>query len=189
MSSEQVLVEDYCQQFPAHAGGGLAFGADGNLYATGSDGSTAQFWDYGQTGTPANPCGDPPGGVGANLTPPTSEGGRLRAQDLRTTGDPVGLAGSLIRINPSTGAAASGNPLAGNPDPNAKRILAYGLRDATHIAVRPGTNDVWLADRGGGYWEEFNRVSSAELGAQLRLALLRGLRHPEAQRRAGPEHL
>ena len=58
--SEQVLVEDYCQQYPAHAGGGLAFGADGNLYASGSDGSTSAFWDYGQTGTPANPCGDPP---------------------------------------------------------------------------------------------------------------------------------
>ena len=156
-----MLVEDYCQQFAAHGGGGLAFGADGNLYATGSDGSTAQFWDYGQAGTPANPCGDPPGGVGANLTPPTSEGGRLRAQDLRTTGDPAGLDGSLIRINPSTGAAASGNPLAANTDPNAKRILAYGLRDATNLAIRPGTNDVWLADRGGGYFEEINRVSSA----------------------------
>ena len=78
MSSEQVLVEDYCQQFAAHGGGGLAFGADGNLYVSGSDGSTAQFWDYGQKGSPVNPCGDPPGGVGAALTPPTSEGGRLR---------------------------------------------------------------------------------------------------------------
>jgi glucose/arabinose dehydrogenase/PKD repeat protein len=160
-TGEQVLVEDYCQQFPAHAAGGLAFGADGNLYATGGDGSTAQYWDYGQAGTPANPCGDPPGGVGANLTPPTSEGGRLRVQDLRTAGDPVGLDGSLIRINPSTGAAASGNPLAANTDPNAKRILAYGLRDSTNLAIRPGTNDVWLVDRGGGYFEEINRVSSA----------------------------
>ena len=158
MSSEQVLVEDYCQQYPAHAGGGLAFGADGNLYATGGDGSTSAFWDYGQTGTPANPCGDP---GGPTPTPPTSEAGRLRAQDLRTTGDPTGLDGSLIRINPATGAAASGNPLASSSDANAKRILAYGFRDATEIAIRPGTNDVWVADRGGGYWEEFNRVASA----------------------------
>ena len=61
MSAEQILVEDYCQQYPAHAAGGLAFGADGNLYAGGGDGSTSAFWDYGQTGTPANPCGDPGG--------------------------------------------------------------------------------------------------------------------------------
>ena len=157
--SEQVLVEDWCQQFASHGGGGLGFGADGNLYVASSDGSTSLFWDYGQKGSPTNPCGDPPGGVGAALTPPTSEGGRLRSQDLRTSGDPTGLTGSLIRINPSTGAPASGNP--SGPDTNAKRIIAYGLRDATHIAVRPGTNDVWLSDRGGGYWEEINRVTSA----------------------------
>ena len=47
------------------------------------------------------------------------------------------------------------------PDTNAKRILAYGLRDATNLAVRPGTSDIWVTDRGGGYWEEINRVSSA----------------------------
>ena len=86
--TEQVLVEDWCQQYPVHTGGGLAFGADGYLYFSGGDGSTASFWDYGQTGTPANPCGDPPGAVGDLLTPPTAEGGRLRVQDLRTAGDP-----------------------------------------------------------------------------------------------------
>ena len=86
--AEQVLVEDYCQQYPFHTGGGLEFGADGYLYVSGADGSTASFWDYGQTGTPANPCGDPPGGVGSLLSPPTSEGGRLRVQDLRTTRRP-----------------------------------------------------------------------------------------------------
>ena len=59
--TEKVLVEDYCHQYPFHAGGGLEFGADGYLYVSGSDGSTAQLWDYGQTGTPLNPCGDPPG--------------------------------------------------------------------------------------------------------------------------------
>ena len=29
---EQVLVEDWCQQYPTHTGGGLEFGADGYLY-------------------------------------------------------------------------------------------------------------------------------------------------------------
>ena len=189
MSSEQVLVEDYCQQFPAHAAGGLAFGADGNLYATGGDGSTAQFWDYGQAGTPANPCGDPPGGVGATLTPPTSEGGRLRAQDLRTAGDPIGLDGTLIRINPSTGAAASGNPLAAAPTrtPSASWPTASATRRT--LAIRPGTNDVWVADRGGGYWEEINRVSSASSVRNFGWPCYEGTNIRQAQRRAGPEHL
>jgi glucose/arabinose dehydrogenase len=157
---EQVLVEDYCHQYPFHTGGGLEFGADGYLYVSGSDGSTAQLWDYGQTGTPANPCGDPPGAVGSLLTPPTSEGGRLRVQDLRTSGDPLGLDGSVIRIDPATGAGAPGNPLAGSASANERRILAYGLRDSVRIAIRPGTNDVWVTDRGGGYWEEFNRLQA-----------------------------
>jgi glucose/arabinose dehydrogenase/PKD repeat protein len=153
--SEKVLVEDFCQQFAGHGGGGLGFGADGKLYVSASDGSTSQFWDWGQSGSPKNPCGDPPGGVGASLTPPTSEGGRLRAQDVRTTGDPTGLSGSLIRIDN----AATASKL--DPAGNASRIVAFGMRDPTRLAIRPGTNDIWVADRGGGYWEEFHRVTGS----------------------------
>ena len=174
MSSEQVLVEDYCQQYPAHAAGGLAFGADGNLYASGSDGSTSAFWDYGQTGTPANPCGDPPGGVGANLTPPTSEGGRLRAQDLRTTGDPTGLDGSLIRINPLDRRGRVGQPARGQR--RRERQAHPGLRlprrdqprDPARHQRRVGGGPRWRLL--GGDQPRGERT----LGAQLRLALLRG---------------
>ena len=122
MTSEHVLIDDWCQQYPSHAGGGLGFGADGYLYFSGGDGAAWHFDDYGQDGDPVNPCGDPPGGVGGTQTIPTAEGGRLRAQDLRTPGDPVGLNGSLIRIDPITGDAAPGNPLAGHADANARRM-------------------------------------------------------------------
>ena len=37
-------------------------------------------------------------------------------------------------------------------------MLAHGFRNAPRLAIRPGTNDVWVADCGGGYWEEINRV-------------------------------
>ena len=96
--SEQVLIEDWCQQYPSHAGGGMGFGADGYLYFTGGDGAAWHFADYGQDGNPVNPCGDTPGGVGSAQSPPTAQGGRLRVQDLRTPGDPVTMSGSLIRI-------------------------------------------------------------------------------------------
>ncbi|MDQ3871716.1 MAG: PQQ-dependent sugar dehydrogenase, partial [Chloroflexota bacterium] len=156
--SEQVLVEDWCQQYPGHSTAGLTFGPDGALYATGGEGASFTFQDYGQDGNPLNPCGDPPAGVGGVQQPPTAEGGRLRSQDLRTMGDPVGLNGSLIRVDPATGAGLPGNPLYSSPDPNARRIIAYGLRMPFRITNRPGTNEIWIADVGGTNWEEINRV-------------------------------
>ena len=63
--SEQVLVEDWCQQYPSHSTGTVDFGPDGALYASAGDGASFTFTDYGQDGNPVNPCGDPPGGVGA----------------------------------------------------------------------------------------------------------------------------
>src|ERR671913_1839974 len=75
VGSEQVLIEDWCQQYPSHSVGGLAFGADGALYVSGGDGASFNFVDYGQDGAPVNPCGDPPGGLGGSIAPPSAGGG------------------------------------------------------------------------------------------------------------------
>ena len=69
----------------------------GHLYVTGGDGASFNQVDYGQLGgttnpivTPRNVCGDPPGGVGGSMTPPTAEGGALRSQSRqRAAGGPV----------------------------------------------------------------------------------------------------
>ncbi|HZB28370.1 MAG TPA: PQQ-dependent sugar dehydrogenase, partial [Gemmatimonadales bacterium] len=162
--AEQVLIEDWCQQFPSHSIGTVAFGADGMLYASGGDGASFNYTDYGQDAftssdvTPDNPCGDPPSPVGTALAPPTAEGGALRSQDVRTTGDPTALSGSLIRVNPDTGAAAAGNP--GGGDANARRIVAYGQRNPFRFTFRPGTNEIWAGEVGWGTWEEINRVAN-----------------------------
>ena len=156
---EQVLVNDWCQQYPSHSIGSLAFGADGMLYVSAGDGASFNFADYGQDGSPLNPCGDPPGGVGATLTPPTAEGGALRSQDLRTSADPTGLDGAILRLNPDTGLAASGNPLIGSSDLNARRIIAHGLRNPFRFTIRPGTNEIWLGDVGWNTWEEIDRIT------------------------------
>ena len=77
--SEQVLVEDWCQQYPSHSVGAVEFGRDGALYASGGDGASFNFADWGQDGAPLNPCGDPPGGVGRHARP-ADRGGRRAAQ-------------------------------------------------------------------------------------------------------------
>jgi uncharacterized repeat protein (TIGR01451 family) len=156
--SEQVLIEDWCQQYPSHSTGSLAFGADGALYVSGGDGASFNFADYGQDGNPLNPCGDPPGGVGGVQTPPSAEGGALRSQDVRTTSDATSLDGSILRVDPATGAALPDNPMSSSSDPNAQRIVAYGLRNPFRITVRPGTSEVWAGDVGWNTWEEINRV-------------------------------
>jgi PKD repeat protein len=156
---EQVMVEDWCQQYPSHSIGTVEFGSDGALYATGGDGASFNFTDYGQDGSPLNPCGDPPGTVGSVLSPPTAEGGALRSQDLRTTGDPVSLDGSVIRVDPATGAGLPDNPLAASTDPNARRIIAYGQRNPFRFTTRAGTDELWLGDVGWNVWEEISRIS------------------------------
>ena len=162
--SEQVLVEDWCQQYPSHSTGALEFGADGALYATGGDGASFNFVDEGAAGSPPNPCGDPPGGVGVVLSPPTAEGGALRSQDLRTAGDPVSLDGTVIRIDPATGDGLPDNPLAFHADPNARRIVAHGFRNPFRFTIRPGTTELWVGDVGWGDWEEINRISNPLAG-------------------------
>jgi glucose/arabinose dehydrogenase len=155
---EEVFINDWCQQYPSHSTGAVEFGPDGALYASGGDGASFNFVDYGQDGAPVNPCGDPPGGVGAALAPPTAEGGALRSQDLRTGGDPVSLDGTVIRVDPASGAGLPNNPMAASADANARRIIAYGLRNPFRFTVRPGTSELWVGDVGWNEWEEINRI-------------------------------
>ncbi len=160
---EQVLVNDWCQQFPSHSIGTLLFGRDGYLYVSGGDGASFNNVDYGQygntyAGDKANPCGDPPGAVGTPLSPPTAEGGALRSQSVRRTDGPATLDGSILRIDPATGAGVPGNPFYSSSDANARRIVALGLRNPFRITQRPGADELWIGDVGWNTWEEINRV-------------------------------
>jgi glucose/arabinose dehydrogenase len=156
---EQVLLTDWCQQYPSHSIGTVAFGPDGALYVGGGDGASFNFADWGQRG---NPCADPPGTAGTNLAPPDARGGALRSQSVRRpAGEPVSLDGTISRINPDTGAPMPGNPFASSTNTNAQRVVAYGFRNQFRFAFRPGTNELWAGDVGWNTWEEINRIPNA----------------------------
>ena len=165
--SEQVLLSGWCQQFPSHSIGDLQFGPDGALYVSGGEGASFNYADYGQSGgtlngtqTPKNPCGDPPGGVGGTMTPPTAEGGSLRSQSIRRpAGQPVLLNGAILRVDPATGAALPNNPNIGSADLNTRRIVAHGLRNPFRFTFRPGTDEIWVGDVGWATWEEIDRLT------------------------------
>jgi glucose/arabinose dehydrogenase len=150
-SGEQALIpEDWCQQFSSHSIGDLHFGPEGALYASGGDGASFTSADFGQLGSPPNPCGDPP-----------NEGGSLRSQDLRTpetVGDPTALSGTIIRIDSETGAGWPGNPLAASTSANERRIVAAGFRNPFRFAIDPQTGEMYSGSVGSSEYEEIDRL-------------------------------
>ena len=157
--TEKVLIEDWCQQDSSHSIGGLQFGPEEALFASGGEGASFIEPDYGQYGWPhKNQCGDPPGGEGLEL--PTAEGGSLRSQDLFTPypADPTGLAGTVIRVDPDTGAGLPGNPRYSSLDANERRIIAYGFRNPFRFAIDADREEIFINNVGNGTDEEIDRV-------------------------------
>jgi glucose/arabinose dehydrogenase len=154
---QQVLAEGWCQQFSSHSIGDLQFGPDGALYVSGGDGASFTSADYGQLGSTPNPCGDPPKPAGGALTPPTAEGGSLRAQNDKVLG------GKILRVDPDTGKGLPGNPLFGNEAStglaaeNEARIIAKGFRNPFRFAFDPQHNELYTDNVGSSEIEEIDR--------------------------------
>jgi glucose/arabinose dehydrogenase len=155
--AEKALIpEDWCQQFSSHSIGDLHFGPEGALYASGGEGGSFSSVDYGQLGSPPNPCGDPP-----------KEGGSLRSQDLitpETGSDPTNLSGTIIRVDPETGAGWPANPLAGSASANERRIVALGFRNPFRFTLDPQTGEMYVGNVGSSEFEELDRFDPTSGG-------------------------
>lgn len=149
---EHVLVEDWCQQFSSHTVDDLEFGPEGALYASAGDGANYTGPDYGQFGTPPNPCGDPPGGT--ELTPPSAAGGSLRSQNVENLG------GTIIRIDPVTGEGLPDNPMATSLDPDTRRIVGFGFRNPFRFAIDPQTGELYTGNVGWSDDDEIDRFAT-----------------------------
>lgn len=70
-------------------------------------------------------------------------------------------------MHETTGQAPRNNRLVASPDPDTRRIVAYGPRNPFPLTFRPGTSKVWLSDVGFRTWKEIDRVD-APLAAPVR---------------------
>ena len=107
--------------------------------------------DYGQTGATLRRSAE------ARRDDPPSEGGALRAQDLRTRPTRPGSTARSSASIPATGAALPTTPR-GELRPEARRIIAYGMRNPFRFTFRPGTSELWIGDVGWNDWEEIDRI-------------------------------
>ena len=162
--AETVLIEDFCQQYPSHSVGSLDFGP--GRHAVRSAPATARRSTGPTTARTATRSTRAATRRAATLTPPTAQGGALRAQSFRRpAAQPASLDGAILRVNPDTGEASAGNPAIGDANPKRRRIVAYGFRNPFRFTFRPGTSEIWSGDVGWNTCEEINRTQNV---AQVR---------------------
>ena len=68
--------------------------------------------------------------------------------------DMTSLGGKVLRVDPRTGAGAPGNPF-GASSP----VYAYGFRNPQGLALRPGTDQMWLVEHGPKHDDEINLLA------------------------------
>ncbi len=68
------------------------------------------------------------------------------------------LGGKVLRVNPMTGDAASGNPFLSSANPNTQLIHSYGHRNVQGLGLHPQSGIVWSVEHGPNRDDEITRL-------------------------------
>ncbi len=189
--AEQVLINDWCQQYPSHSDRRPSPSAPtARSTRARGDGASFDFVDYGAGRQPGQPVRRP-ARRRRRLHDPADRRGR-RAALPGPAHRPATRRASTARSsasNPDTGAALPDNPNAASRRP--ERPPDHRLRAAQPVPLHvPARHEraSGSATSAGTTWEEINRIPSpAGAGRELRLALLRGHRPRSAATTPQPD--
>ncbi len=68
------------------------------------------------------------------------------------------LGGKVLRVDPSDGSPAAGNPFASSANAATRLIYTYGHRNVQGLSERPGTTEMWSVEHGPSRDDEVNRL-------------------------------
>jgi aldose sugar dehydrogenase len=74
--------------------------------------------------------------------------------------DRTNLGGKLLRISLDTGEGVPGNPFITSQNANERRVYTFGNRNVQGVAVRPGTQQVFMTEHGPDVDDEVNLVQT-----------------------------
>ena len=185
-------MEDWCQQYPSHSIGDLAFGPDGALYARVATARASSSWTRGRTATPVNPCGDPPGRRGHRAHAPDRRGRHApkpgpadggRSGDTGRSDDPDGSG------DRSGAAVATRSSDTRTRTPDGSSPTGCAIRSVSRF--RPATSELWVGDVGWGDLggDQPDRQPDRLERRELRLAMLRGAQQARSSRQYGSRDL
>ena len=156
-ASEQVLIEDWCQQFPSHSVGLArvrrrrdALRQRRRRRELQQRGLGPVRRDLGLRPDSEEPVRRPARAGRQAIRPsrPARAARSAARAPVGRAGEPRVLNGSILRAGSRPRRGGAGQPALRSGDANERRIIGYGFRNPFRMIVKPGTNDVWIADVG-----------------------------------------